>query len=54
MRLLLMRHGQTHANVTGELDTAHPGVVKMSDTLPNKETRCPGSSRSRSHCWSFR
>lgn len=26
MRLLLMRHGQTHANVTGELDTAHPGV----------------------------
>ena len=21
-----MRHGQTHANVTGELDTAHPGV----------------------------
>ena len=26
MRLLLMRHGQTHANVSGELDTAHPGV----------------------------
>src|SRR5215213_5283050 len=21
-----MRHGQTHANVSGELDTAHPGV----------------------------
>lgn len=26
MRLLLMRHGQTHANVSGELDTAHPGL----------------------------
>jgi len=26
VRLLLMRHGQTHANVSGELDTAHPGV----------------------------
>lgn len=26
MRLLLLRHGQTHANVSGELDTAHPGV----------------------------
>ena len=26
MRLLLMRHGQTHANVTGALDTAHPGA----------------------------
>ncbi|RYB93522.1 histidine phosphatase family protein [Nocardioides oleivorans] len=26
MRLLLMRHGQTHANVSGALDTAHPGV----------------------------
>ena len=21
-----MRHGQTHANVSGELDTAHPGL----------------------------
>ena len=26
MRLLLLRHGQTHANVSGELDTAHPGL----------------------------
>ena len=26
MRLLLMRHGQTHANVSGELDTADPGL----------------------------
>jgi len=26
VRLLLMRHGQTHANVSGELDTAHPGL----------------------------
>jgi broad specificity phosphatase PhoE len=26
MRLLLLRHGQTHANVTGELDTADPGL----------------------------
>lgn len=26
MRLLLMRHGQTHGNVSGELDTAHPGL----------------------------
>ena len=26
MRLLLLRHGQTHANVSGELDTAHSGV----------------------------
>jgi probable phosphoglycerate mutase len=26
LRLLLMRHGQTHANVSGELDTAHPGL----------------------------
>lgn len=26
MRLLLMRHGQTHANVAGSLDTAHPGL----------------------------
>lgn len=26
MRLLLMRHGQTYANVSGELDTAHPGL----------------------------
>jgi len=26
VRLLLLRHGQTHANVLGELDTAHPGV----------------------------
>ena len=26
MRLLLMRHGQTHANISGDLDTAHPGV----------------------------
>lgn len=26
MRLLLMRHGQTFANVTGELDTADPGL----------------------------
>ena len=26
MRLLLMRHGQTHANVSGELDTAEPGL----------------------------
>ena len=26
MRLLLMRHGQTHANVSGELDTARPGL----------------------------
>src|SRR5687768_12799172 len=26
LRLLLMRHGQTHANVPGELDTAHPGL----------------------------
>lgn len=26
MRLLLMRHGQTHANVAGWLDTAHPGL----------------------------
>ncbi|MGN0064854.1 MAG: histidine phosphatase family protein [Nocardioides sp.] len=26
MRLLLMRHGQTHANVSGQLDTAHPGL----------------------------
>lgn len=26
MRLLLMRHGQTHANVSGALDTAHPGL----------------------------
>jgi len=25
MRLLLIRHGQTPANVRGELDTAHPG-----------------------------
>jgi broad specificity phosphatase PhoE len=25
MRLLLIRHGQTPANVLGELDTAHPG-----------------------------
>lgn len=25
MRLLLLRHGETHANVTGELDTAAPG-----------------------------
>lgn len=25
MRLLLLRHGQTPANVRGELDTAHPG-----------------------------
>ena len=23
---MLMRHGQTHANVSGELDTAHPGL----------------------------
>ena len=26
MRLLLMRHGQTFANVSGELDTADPGL----------------------------
>lgn len=26
MRLLLLRHGQTHANVSGELDTAYPGL----------------------------
>ena len=26
MRLLLLRHGQTHANVSGQLDTAHPGL----------------------------
>ncbi|GAA1928342.1 histidine phosphatase family protein [Nocardioides hwasunensis] len=26
MRLLLMRHGQTHANVSGDLDTAAPGA----------------------------
>lgn len=26
MRLLLLRHGQTHANVSGALDTAHPGL----------------------------
>lgn len=26
MRLYLLRHGQTHANVSGELDTAFPGV----------------------------
>lgn len=26
MRLLLLRHGQTHANVSGHLDTAHPGL----------------------------
>ncbi|MGN6250676.1 MAG: histidine phosphatase family protein [Marmoricola sp.] len=25
MRLLLLRHGETHANVSGELDTAPPG-----------------------------
>ncbi|MGN6780504.1 MAG: histidine phosphatase family protein, partial [Marmoricola sp.] len=25
MRLLLLRHGETHANVSGELDTAAPG-----------------------------
>jgi broad specificity phosphatase PhoE len=25
-RLLLVRHGQTHANVAGSLDTAHPGL----------------------------
>jgi probable phosphoglycerate mutase len=25
MRLLLLRHGQTHANVAGQLDTAEPG-----------------------------
>ena len=25
MRLFLIRHGQTPANVLGELDTAHPG-----------------------------
>ena len=25
MRLLLIRHGQTPANVLGQLDTAHPG-----------------------------
>ena len=25
MRLLLLRHGETHANVSGELDTATPG-----------------------------
>ncbi len=26
MRLHLLRHGQTHANVAGALDTAHPGL----------------------------
>ncbi|HXH78115.1 histidine phosphatase family protein [Nocardioides sp.] len=26
MRLYLLRHGQTHANVSGALDTAHPGL----------------------------
>ena len=25
MRLILVRHGQTPANVLGQLDTAHPG-----------------------------
>lgn len=25
MKLLLARHGQTHGNVLGQLDTAHPG-----------------------------
>lgn len=26
MRLLLLRHGQTHSNVSGALDTGHPGA----------------------------
>ncbi len=26
MRLLLIRHGQTHSNVSGSLDTARPGA----------------------------
>lgn len=26
MRLFLLRHGQTHGNVSGALDTAHPGL----------------------------
>lgn len=35
MRLLLMRHGQTHANVAGALDTAEPGL----DLTPLGETQ---------------
>ena len=31
MRLFLIRHGQTPANVLGQLDTAHPGPGPADD-----------------------
>ena len=45
MRLFLIRHGQTPANVLGQLDTAHPGPG-LTDVGARQAAVIPGSLRS--------
>lgn len=45
MRLFLIRHGQTPANVLGQLDTAHPGPG-LTDLGARQAAVIPGSLRS--------
>ncbi|MDO5671990.1 MAG: histidine phosphatase family protein [Actinomycetaceae bacterium] len=53
MRLVLIRHGQTQANVEGALDTAHPGMplnetgLAQALAIPEKWERLIGNSPKR-------